>query len=312
MVAVQTRRRLFLLSMLATTLGVIVLTGWLLWRGQPRSVVAILNYGGFVRYGDEGELNERGSVGEPSGEANGPNWLRHIARSSFTDVVQVSLVYALAEDGKRLECDRVTDDVLVELRRLPHLRELLLHKTQATDGGLANIRGLTDLELLYMWDASALTDEGLRNLEPLTKLRYLHLSGSQITSAGFRHLKSLTRLEELSLQENNLSDDGLEYLQGLTNLRSLHLGMSRGHITDDGLKKLSSLAKLEILDIQYTNVTDQGLEHLKGLPRLREIWFSGSQITESGLRRLGFTDSGRARIAKKEAAEILDQEVNGP
>jgi hypothetical protein len=128
MISVGTRRRLFILSMLAGIVGIIVLAGWLLWRGQPRSVVAILNYGGFVRYADEIESDRRGGVGPPKCEANGPNWLRHISHASFTDVIQVSLVYAETEHGVRRECERVTDDVLVEMQHLPHLRELLLHK----------------------------------------------------------------------------------------------------------------------------------------------------------------------------------------
>ena len=104
-----------------------------------------------------------------------------------------------------------------------------------TDAGLVNLKGLTKLESLALWDTQ-ITDAGLVHLKGLTKLESLELWGSQITDAGLVNLKGLTKLESLVLSHTQITDAGLVHLKGLANLKYLNLLSTQ--VTDEGRKKL--------------------------------------------------------------------------
>lgn len=75
----------------------------------------------------------------------------------------------------------VTGESLTYVKKFSRLKGLLLHKTQATDRALVNVRNLKHLEYFLMWDAASITDKGLSNLKGLSSLKYLHVGNSQIT-----------------------------------------------------------------------------------------------------------------------------------
>ena len=114
-----------------------------------------------------------------------------------------------------------------------------------TDTGMAHIREMGQLQVLFMYDTSV-TDTGLAQLSGLTDLIILATGGSRVTDAGLAHLHDLGRLQILSISESPVTDAGLDYLRGLKNLRELALG--------------------------HTNVSDEGLAALRvELPSLRKV-----------------------------------------
>jgi hypothetical protein len=92
-----------------------------------------------------------------------------------------------------------------------------------------------------------LTDNGLEHLKGLTNLNQLWLGNTDITGPGLVHLKGLTKLEMLILDDTDLTSTGLEHLNGLTNLHTLTLGNTK--VTDDGLKHLKGLINLQLLTL---------------------------------------------------------------
>ncbi|MCB0599749.1 MAG: chitobiase/beta-hexosaminidase C-terminal domain-containing protein [Saprospiraceae bacterium] len=87
-----------------------------------------------------------------------------------------------------LSKSNVTDDMIRDLGRFPHLVRLYLDNTSITDAGLESLKGLEYLQ-------------------------YLNLYGTGITDAGLTHLESLPHLEELYLWQSQVSDAGVEALQ---------------------------------------------------------------------------------------------------
>ncbi len=57
------------------------------------------------------------------------------------------------------------------------------------------------------------TDEGLKELAPLTKLNTLYLSGEQVTDAGLKQLAPFKNLTSLDLNITQVTDAGVKELQ---------------------------------------------------------------------------------------------------
>jgi Leucine-rich repeat (LRR) protein len=131
---------------------------------------------------------------------------------------------------------------------------------QITDDNLKPLRGLRRLKKLDLYRAPV-TDAGLEHLAGLDQLETLSLSYSRITDAGLRHLEGLAQLKQLELHNTQVTDTGLESLRGLTNLEELGLGETK--ITDIGLEYLQGLTQLKKLHLAYTQVTDAGVAKLQ-------------------------------------------------
>src|SRR5262249_54540216 len=87
---------------------------------------------------------------------------------------------------------------LVELRRLPRLKNVDLAYSSITDGGLANLETLSRLEVLHL-EGCRVAGGGFVHLRGLVALRELYLDDSQFGDLGLAHLKRLNAIERLSL-----------------------------------------------------------------------------------------------------------------
>jgi internalin A len=136
---------------------------------------------------------------------------------------------------------------------------VFLGGTEVSDAGLAHLRGLRQLALLYL-DNTKVSDTGLANLNALAQLKVLDLEDTRVTDAGLVHLRGLTQLEDLYLDSSQVRDAGLVHLQALTVLQFLHL--------------------------DNTKVSDAGLAHLRGLTQLRGLYLGNTQVTDAGVAEL--------------------------
>jgi Leucine-rich repeat (LRR) protein len=182
-----------------------------------------------------------------------------------------------------------------------------LRKTKLTDEGLANLRGLRDLKVLYL-GGSQITDAGLAQVANFAKLEELTVNegGGQITDAGLKHLvglkslkkvvfgafstvggpglEGLTGLEGLDIAYSSADDNTLASIGKLTSLRHLRLDHNN-KITDAGLAELAGLGELRFLGLyNVANVTDASLKHLHGLKHLERLSLQGTKTTEEGIR----------------------------
>ncbi len=98
---------------------------------------------------------------------------------------------------------------------------LYLNGIEITDAGLVYLRGLTNLQELWLV-GDPITDTGLVYLQGLASLKTLCLQGTKITDAGLSRLGGLSGLEVLDLSDTKVTDAGLVHLKGLTNLYSLN------------------------------------------------------------------------------------------
>ncbi len=206
----------------------------------------------------------------------------------------------------------VTNDGLSQLKDISTLRALRLSGSHsaatADDAGMAFVAGLPDLKVLAL-DRLWISDQGIRQLQPLARLEELYLAGTTIGDDALEVIGSMRTLRKLRLSNDQISDDGLKHLTGLEHLEELDLsedsllsdaGMAhvgrlgslkklnlwRVQITDEGVRHLSSLTRLEWLNLDNTRLSNDGLPALSGLVNLRFLHLGSTQISDAGLQHL--------------------------
>ena len=183
-----------------------------------------------------------------------------------------------------LTLDFCTDSNLKDLGDLKDLRWLDLINTSITDAGLEYLKGMTELEVLYL-NGTRITGAGMVNFKNLKKLRWLELAKTSITDAGLEYLKGLTELEVLYLNGTKITDAGIFNLKDLTGLRQLKL--INTSVTDVGLENLRDLNQLELLDLRGRPVTNAGLVNIQPLKKnLQQLWLENTRIGDAGLEYL--------------------------
>ena len=153
---------------------------------------------------------------------------------------------------------------------------------KATDVDLAVFRNLPDVTTIELNNNPRVTDNGLKHLAGLNKLRVLYLYRANVKGPGIRHLPR--NLEILMLTHSPLTDEGLASMQNMPRLSALRVGFT--DVTDTGLSNLSALSALENLELRNTGVTDAGLEHFRTLKNLRVLSLEHTKVTGAGVARL--------------------------
>jgi internalin A len=91
-------------------------------------------------------------------------------------------------------------------------------------------------------------------------------NATQVTDAGLKELAGLKSLQTLHLRFTKVTDVGLKELAGLKTLQFVTLTYTQ--VTDAGLKELANLKNLSRLNLMNTQVTDAGVRELqKALPK---------------------------------------------
>ena len=96
-------------------------------------------------------------------------------------------------------CVLISDDGLLEIKKLPSLERLKLRNSQVSDAGLKQIADIKRLKGLILEDA-AISDAGLAYLKPLARLDELNLMRNNVTDAGLANLAGLDVLKPIELR----------------------------------------------------------------------------------------------------------------
>ncbi len=243
-------------------------------------VAAVKKYGGWVHYDWEFVNGKLAKNLQPPG----PMCLRKLLNEEcFQEVVYVNLVRT-DPTGKQLDVTQssAADSILSRLDGMPKLKVLILMGKQVTDQGMKHLHHLPSLERLLIWDAGAISDAGVADLDSLGNLVDLHISQSQLTDKSLATLARLPKLEILSLPGNRFTDAGLALLKKTSTLKRLYIKDNTVKFTDAGLVNLRKVESLELIDLGSADVTDAGLEQLKGLHEAQRIVGRRTWVTDEG------------------------------
>ena len=117
--------------------------------------------------------------------------------------------------GLDLSLTDITNDGLLLVSRIHTLQQLNLEGTLVTDVGLKPLHNLNRLESLVSPDVS---DEGMRYITDIPKLRHLTVNGT-VTTKGLQYLRKLPELESFTLRGPPADDDAVALFAALPNLR---------------------------------------------------------------------------------------------
>ena len=93
-------------------------------------------------------------------------------------------------------------------------------------------------------------------------------------------IQGLSRVFVLDLTGARIQGQGLRHLAGFTGLRELYLRYAT--ITDEGLASLPDLPALKVLDLHGTQVTDAGLARIQGNSQLGLLYLGETAVTTRG------------------------------
>ena len=143
------------------------------------------------------------------------------------------------------------------------------------------IEALEDRGLSAVHATGQMTDAVLERLSRIEHVEELDLSGSRgMTDEGLRHLARLPRLRSLQLGGAPVGDRALQALGRVASLETLGLAWTR--ITDAGVSYLAGCERLCAVDLSGTATGDGAIRALRGKPALRHFR-SGEQVTDDGL-----------------------------
>ncbi|XP_030047822.1 uncharacterized protein LOC115461903 [Microcaecilia unicolor] len=154
-----------------------------------------------------------------------------------------------------------------------------------TDVGLSFLCHFQDLLELDLTDYSHITDEGIRSLNTLIRMKKLSLSNTLLTDSGLLHLQNLHHLEDLCLDRTSVTSAGVsKCIPHLPHLQVL--GLASTHVGDNviklGIRQCKQLLKL---NLSRTRVTDKGLRYLRHM-KISQLNLNGSGVTLTGVANL--------------------------
>jgi hypothetical protein len=171
--------------------------------------------------------------------------------------------------------NRLSNSGLNHLNGLSHLQKLCLNMPSGVwsvgDNTALNLSGLTNLKSIKLISI-CLKGSEWGFLAELENLEELWLNDCGVCSEnGLRYIKDLPKLKVVDLQNVTCTEgNGLAVLGGLRNLNEIRL---MGRVTDRALGRLPALPSLQVFDVQ-TDVTirPETIAHLKKkLPAVRTV-----------------------------------------
>jgi len=206
------------------------------------------------------------------------------------------------------ECE-FSDQLLPTLIKSPKLKRLRLRAVHLTDGGLARLQELSQLELLEIHECSGFSERGLQGVGKLLKLRSLTLSGSSINDSVVLQLKDLTNLTALALRHTKVSSSGFRILERFTKLKELDVfgtavssdflmsipnpaNLTKLKLRASGLTSMALvefIARFEnatLIDLGENEIDDAALASISQLGKLEDLNLLRTKISNKGVRSL--------------------------
>ena len=194
---------------------------------------------------------------------------------------------------------------------LPKLHTLSLEATPITGSAGERVANAFASSLVALNAAfTEMSDDGVRALERLSRLRAVNLDSCPVSDAAAKALSRLPELESVTLADTDVGNDGVDALASrLTRLAHLDLGhtlvdddgverlrfckntlrslsLDSRLISDRGVKTIADLHELESLDLFAADVTDACAEALRHMTKLKSLEACGGRLTDVFVARV--------------------------
>lgn len=128
--------------------------------------------------------------------------------------------------------------------------------TKVTDEWMRYLLAFQETTSLRFSESTQITDESLKIIGQLRKLRSLRLASSQITGSGLKHLANCSKLTSLTVKSRKLGDKELSQLGSLAKLNLVDLTIGGWQSGDAGLAQVGKMKSLESLTLHVGQTAD--------------------------------------------------------
>lgn len=154
-----------------------------------------------------------------------------------------------------------------------------------TDRGLESLSGLDGVfGINFFWHSNAFTPDGLQALAGLANLGFLGCDGERCTDEAMRHIAAIPRLRMLLAQGTVATDHGFSALSRSQTLEYIW-GRECPNLTGRGFAALSSMPSLRGLAVSCKHVDDRALATLPQFPALTQLM--PMDVPDDGFRHVG-------------------------
>jgi hypothetical protein len=185
---------------------------------------------------------------------------------------------------------------LTAFRNLKCLHVTLKDRRQGYYGptGLSHLAGLGSLEELSISSGDALSEADLACLEPLGRLKEMHVWSKHLTDRNLASIGKLKQLESLTVF-SSVTRSALNQLNGLSRLHHLQVvarprrNAAKTDPADELMLDLSGLKKMKDMNLSGLQLQDSDLAFLEHLPLLENLSIQPIQpdaLTGAFLRHL--------------------------
>jgi hypothetical protein len=252
------------------------------------------------------EITEKKGVARALSLDDGSKW----TASEFKQVGQLTHI-------KNLTLSKCLDDeMLGHLSTLVELEMLQTNLAEITDDGLKRLVPLKKLRIVKFFHPSkSFTGSGLAALNELPNLESLTVAGSlSFGDEGMAAVAKLTRLKQLRTWHAGQTIEGIKKLKDLKNLTSLTLGQRLTYqppafVTDEAIGILVELKSLEFLQLEEARLTFSALSQLKQLPQLNKLNLEGIDVPEADVERLR-KELPKVEITWKKPSEVFQKRIH--
>ncbi|MBE0536639.1 MAG: hypothetical protein IH624_13315 [Phycisphaerae bacterium] len=174
------------------------------------------------------------------------------------------------------------DSCMKHLAHLTGLRVINLRGSAVTTQGMMSLRGMTNLERIYL--PAGATNSTVKLLHVFPNLKGLYFGETNIKDLGLTQFEGMDRLEELELAGKLLTNEGLKSLRHLRSVRYLIIG---GPFSDEGFVHVQAMPALRTINVNTEHFGDAALQALSRAPVLEAIgahWMK--EITDRGVDHL--------------------------
>lgn len=190
----------------------------------------------------------------------------------FSELTQVSLI-GLSINGSGFN----------DLKSLANLRRLIASRIKIdASTGWEHLGHLSQLELLDLTGAN-ITDAQVASLKPLTGLKEINVSLTQLTDRGLSQLAELENLEVLRIegthQINGTGFQAFTRKKPKPELRCIYANLTR--FSPEGLRLLKQIPSLELFDNTNSGMNDQSFFELKGATNLKTLVLTSNNLTSA-------------------------------
>lgn len=177
----------------------------------------------------------------------------------------------------------ITDASLTHIAELTALQKLDLSFSAVSEDGLAHLRNLKNLGVLWLYMCPNVRDDGVVYLAELRQLETLHLGGTKVTDEGLKCVENMTGLTTMMIDGSPIKGRGLVHLENARKLEWLHL--ANAPLDDDEFEVITKLS-MQRLSLTNTSLTNRSVKYLKMLHNVKELMIGGTQISDAGVAEL--------------------------